>query len=186
MARIVWLSYLCCSYMVLPAVFAIRFRRLPYAYAPRRVDVYTTVDFLYAGVLGIYTAALVFGADPHPVSTPAGVAIITAGFAFQVWAVAAMGPNWRFGQDPGDGGVRHISAGPFRFVRHPIYLSLLIISVGQALLAGLDWRAYLLVAATLLHYGVQGRAETRHWTARHVAPDERGASTPDPRPPGGR
>ena len=72
--------------------------------------------------------------------------------------------------------VRYIATGPFRYMRHPIYLSLLIVSVGQGLLGGLDWRSYALVVATLLHYAVQGRAETHHWTSRHVSPDQRRSS----------
>ncbi len=166
LARSVWVCCLACSYLFLPVVYRLRFGRWPYAYDVRRRDFYTVVDLAYGGALVAYTVVLLFGPPPDPVTTIGGLATTVAGLSLQLWAVLAMGKNWRFGQDPRDEGVECISRGPFRWLRHPIYVSLLVLAVGQGLLVGVDRRSLLLLAATLVHYVLQSRCETRRWAAR--------------------
>ncbi len=165
-ARITWLTYAVCALAVVPAAFYIRFRRLPIlsSFPPR--DTYALVNFLYSVTLVAYTAILILGAEPNTLSTAWGLAVFACGSALQLWAVAAMGPNWRMGHDPNDQTVRFVSHGPFRFLRHPIYAGLVIIAVGQVLLTGLDRRAFLLIIASVLYFAVQGPAESRYWKER--------------------
>jgi protein-S-isoprenylcysteine O-methyltransferase Ste14 len=155
--------YLTCSYVVLPVLFRLRFGRWPYAYDLDRRDLYTAVDLAYGSALTLYTVVLLSGAPPKPVAALTGLATMSAGLSIQVLAVLAMGRSWRFGQDPNDESVEYVSRGPFRWFRHPIYTSLLIVAVGQGLLVGVDWRSSLLVATTLLHFVIQSQAEKRHW-----------------------
>ena len=59
-----------------------------------------------------------------------------------------------------------VSHGPFGIMRHPIYAGLIIIAVGQGLLTGFDWRAFLLIVASGTYAAGQGRAEARDWKRR--------------------
>lgn len=65
----------------------------------------------------------------------AGVAICIYGLAFTVWARRTLAGNWSsdvtFKQ-----GHELICTGPYRFVRHPIYTGLLIMSLGSAIEIG--------------------------------------------------
>lgn len=166
MAQTIWVCYVACSYVLLPVLFRLRFGRWPYAYDLHRRDLYTGVDLAYGGALVAYTVTLLLGASPRPVTAASGTVIIALGFSLQVWSVLAMGANLRFGKDPGDESIEYVSRGPFRWLRHPIYVSLVIIVVGQGLLAGMDWRWFLLLATTLLYFTLQARAEKRHWASR--------------------
>lgn len=63
----------------------------------------------------------------------AGVVFYCAGLAGVVAGQAAMGESWRIGTDPQErtGLVTH---GPFAVVRHPIYVALIVLLLGLALL----------------------------------------------------
>lgn len=165
-AQIVWCIYLVLAFIAAPAVFRTRWGRWPFAYTIPPRDAYAAVDFMYGLSLAAYTGALFFGAAPDPVSTWWGLACFGAGFGLQVWAIIVMGHHWRIGRDAADDTVRYVSCGPFRLLRHPIYISLIVIAIGQALLAGFDGRSFLLVTATVIYCGVQGRAETLFWRNR--------------------
>jgi protein-S-isoprenylcysteine O-methyltransferase Ste14 len=53
-----------------------------------------------------------------------------------------------------------VSTGPFRFTRNPLYLSLVLISLGVALFFNLAWVAILLVPIVfMVHYGIIKREE---------------------------
>ena len=82
-----------------------------------------------------------------------------------MWAVVTLGPNWRIRQDPNDQTVFFVSRRPFRFMRHPIYVGLIIISAGQ-LLTGFEGRAFLLIVASVVHLVVQAHTESRYWKTR--------------------
>ena len=73
-----------------------------------------------------------------------GAALTFAGVAFSVWARFALAGNWS-----GFVQVKHdhelIVAGPYRWVRHPIYTGLLLMFAGTALAVG-EWRGVLAVA----------------------------------------
>jgi protein-S-isoprenylcysteine O-methyltransferase Ste14 len=77
---------------------------------------------------------------PAPGSTPAmldlaavGAALCAAGCAFAIWARFSLGRSWGMPM------TRHsapelVTAGPYRFVRHPIYTGILFMLVGTSLL----------------------------------------------------
>jgi len=79
-----------------------------------------------------------------------GVALLTLGLAFTVWARHYLGRNWS-----GIVTVKQdhelVRSGPYRWVRHPIYSGLLLAFVGCAIARG-EWRgviAVLIVFAAL-------------------------------------
>ena len=79
--------------------------------------------------LGTGRGRLVHG----PVPAVLGVAVAVLGLALTLWSQAAMGDAWRIGVDPTER-TRLVVAGPFRWVRNPIYTAMIAFSVGLALL----------------------------------------------------
>ena len=72
-----------------------------------------------------------------PLSTPVvravGLVLYALGVAGTLWAQFAMGESWRIGVDPGER-TRMVAAGPFRWVRNPIFTSMIVATAGVALL----------------------------------------------------
>jgi protein-S-isoprenylcysteine O-methyltransferase Ste14 len=88
-----------------------------------------------------------------------GVAITVVGLALTVWARRTLGTNWS-----GTVTVRKehelITAGPYRYVRHPIYSGLLLGFVGSALAWG-QWRGLLALAIATYALWRKWRMEER-------------------------
>jgi protein-S-isoprenylcysteine O-methyltransferase Ste14 len=73
-----------------------------------------------------------------------GAALTFAGLAFAIWARFVIAGNWSsYVELKRDHEL--IVAGPYRWVRHPIYTGLLLAFVGSALAVG-EWRGLLAVA----------------------------------------
>lgn len=64
-----------------------------------------------------------------------GVALISAGLAFAVWARVHLGRNWS-GSVTVKEGHELIRTGPYAYVRHPIYTGLLTAVLGTAISSG--------------------------------------------------
>jgi protein-S-isoprenylcysteine O-methyltransferase Ste14 len=77
-----------------------------------------------------------------------GAALTFAGAAFSIWARFIIADNWS-----SDVQLKRdhelIVAGPYRWVRHPIYTGLLLMFAGTALAVG-EWRGVLAVAIAAL------------------------------------
>ena len=166
LARVTWIAYLVYAFAMWPSLFRLRYGRWPFAYSLLRIDRYSVIEASYAAALALFTAALMLGQQPQPASEHGGCAILAAGWILQVWSVECMKGNWRIGQDPSGADVRYVTHGPFRLLRHPIYVSLVLIAMGQTLLTGLDRRTWLLSTTTLVYSVVQGYAEGRSWKTR--------------------
>ena len=69
----------------------------------------------------------------HPVSLALGLALVVLGYAGTLWAYAAMGNTWRIGINAKEKNAL-VSHGPYRWVRHPIYLFQIVMLAGTALL----------------------------------------------------
>jgi protein-S-isoprenylcysteine O-methyltransferase Ste14 len=63
----------------------------------------------------------------------AGITLTVGGYAGTIWCYAAMGDTWRIGIDRREKNVL-VSVGPYRFVRHPIYLFQIVMLGGAVLL----------------------------------------------------
>ncbi|HEV7480971.1 MAG TPA: isoprenylcysteine carboxylmethyltransferase family protein [Roseiarcus sp.] len=73
-----------------------------------------------------------------------GAALGFAGLAFCVWARVTIAANWSSDVQL-KRGHELVVAGPYRWVRHPIYTGLLMMFAGTAIAVG-EWRAALAVA----------------------------------------
>jgi len=83
----------------------------------------------------------------RPGSLVVGLVLLVLGYAGTLWAYAAMGDSWRIGIDPRQQ-VTLVTSGPFRWVRHPIYLLQIVMLAGAALLLP----TALSLIALVLHY----------------------------------
>jgi protein-S-isoprenylcysteine O-methyltransferase Ste14 len=104
-----------------------------------------------------------------------GVVAFLAAIALALWAQNVMGGAWRTWIDPAADDPL-ITSGPFRWVRHPVYTSMLAASLAVALIAP-TVLAPLAIAVCLLGLELQTRRiEEPHLLARHGDPYRRYAS----------
>jgi protein-S-isoprenylcysteine O-methyltransferase Ste14 len=163
---VLWLIYALPAYILWPLLFPLRYGFWPIAgrFPPR--NLYGWIDALLGVWLVAYSAWIVLGHAPIPDGlggTIGGLALWCIGAALRWWAVAALGPHWRIGQDESDQRAEFVAAGPYRFIRHPINAALILVAGGQALMTGLDARPLMLLALSVLYFLIQGRAEERRW-----------------------
>src|SRR5262249_52498468 len=85
-----------------------------------------------------------------------GSLLAVAGAALVLRSRAELGPAWSF-VPKADQGTGLVTTGPYRFVRHPIYLGLALLALGEAL-AFSSWPAFLIV--------LLGIVPTFAWRAR--------------------
>ncbi len=94
-------------------------------------------------------------------SLAAGLVVMWLGIAVRVWAVVVLGKSFRTTVEV-DPGQPVVDRGPYRFVRHPAYTGMLLISVGVGLAFG-NWPSLaalvlLPLAATLRRITVEEAA----------------------------
>ena len=85
-----------------------------------------------------------------------GSLLAVAGAALVLRSRAELGPAWSF-VPKADQGTGLVTTGPYRFVRHPIYLGLAVLAMGEAL-AFSSWPAVMIV--------LSGIVPTFAWRAR--------------------
>jgi protein-S-isoprenylcysteine O-methyltransferase Ste14 len=88
--------------------------------------------FLAGGANSAFTWRLA-PAVLHPAGLAAGFGLVLAGYAGTLWCYAAMGDAWRIGVNRKEK-TALVAAGPYRFVRHPIYLFQIVMLAGVLLL----------------------------------------------------
>lgn len=89
------------------------------------------------------------GTTPTPVVCPA-LAVIAAGAALYLWCLWMFATVGRGTPGPWDAPKRVVAAGPYRWVRNPMYLSALTVVGGEALLF---WSPTLLIYAAVIAIG---------------------------------
>jgi protein-S-isoprenylcysteine O-methyltransferase Ste14 len=96
-------------------------------------------------------------------ATPAAweaVPVIAAGVALYVWCVWNFAAVGRGTPGPWDAPSRFVAAGPYRWVRNPIYVAALLVVLGQAwLFLSLALLAYAVAMALCFHLFVTGYEE---------------------------
>jgi protein-S-isoprenylcysteine O-methyltransferase Ste14 len=93
-----------------------------------------------------------------------GLSFCVAGAAVACWARYLLGENWSATVQLKDD-QQLIMRGPYKIVRHPIYLGMLLLFVGNAVLVG-DWRGVLAVVIVFLSFWRKLRLEER-WLSGH-------------------
>ena len=83
--------------------------------------------------------------EPPAALEVVGVAVMWLGLAIRIWAVVALGSAFRTTVEV-EPGQTVVTSGPFRWIRHPSYVGLLLVVVGFAVAAA-SWPA---VVASLL------------------------------------
>jgi protein-S-isoprenylcysteine O-methyltransferase Ste14 len=98
-------------------------------------------------------------------SLPA-TALVAAGIAVGTWALTANRPgNFNIRPDVKPGG-RHVTHGPYAYVRHPMYLAVMLAMLGFCVGHGTPWRWAALVALVVVLAIKMGIEETQ-MAARH-------------------
>jgi protein-S-isoprenylcysteine O-methyltransferase Ste14 len=69
----------------------------------------------------------------HPAGLVFGLVLVALGYAGTLWCYVAMGNTWRIGINAKEK-TTLVSNGPYRWVRHPIYLFQIVMLAGAALL----------------------------------------------------
>ena len=110
-------------------------------------------------------AAIALPFDAGGWNLPA-TALVGAGIAVGVWALTANRPgNFNIRPEPKPDG-QLATGGPYRHVRHPMYLAVLLAMLGFCTGFGAPWRWAALVALAVVLF-VKAGIEERALTARH-------------------
>jgi protein-S-isoprenylcysteine O-methyltransferase Ste14 len=92
-----------------------------------------------------------------------GLVMLGAGLLGFVWAVRALGDSLTpYPRPPKDGVL--VEAGPYRLVRHPVYVAGSLVFLGAALAASVAATIGALLLALLWHF--KARVEERHLSER--------------------
>lgn len=93
-----------------------------------------------------------------------GLALAVFGAVLAIFSRMLLGRNWSAVVQLKQG-HELITNGPYRFVRHPIYTSLLLLFLGNAVMVG-DWRGLLAVAIVFVSFWRKLRLE-EEWLTEH-------------------
>jgi protein-S-isoprenylcysteine O-methyltransferase Ste14 len=98
-------------------------------------------------------------------ASPAGVVLLALGAFTGLWALASNRPgNFNIRPEPKEGG-RLVTHGPYRWVRHPMYLAVLLFSAAFATAGDAwQWAALAALAAVLF---AKARREERGMALAH-------------------
>ena len=86
----------------------------------------------------VYVAAFTSNLLANPLVGTIGVILCAAGVAFAIWARRNIGRNWGMPMSIKEN-PELVTAGPYAFVRHPIYTGVLAAIFGSALVSGAGW-----------------------------------------------
>lgn len=97
-------------------------------------------SFVVMGLEGLYRSALLEGstlpaAPPGPSWFTSGVVLFAVSKVLKYWAIRTLGERWSF-RVLVLPGVPLVTAGPYRYVRHPNYIAVVGELVGTAMMVG--------------------------------------------------
>lgn len=98
----------------------------------------------------------------HPAAAVVGVVLCLAGIAFAFWARWSIGRNWGMPMSR-KANPELVTAGPYRYVRHPIYSGVLVAMLGTALVMGLPWLVLLVLMGG--YFAWSARSEEKYLVA---------------------
>jgi protein-S-isoprenylcysteine O-methyltransferase Ste14 len=107
-------------------------------------------NFAASGLFFAFLAAFAGNAEGPvaPLLALCGCLLALAGAALVLWSRAALGSAWSF-VPMADQGTGLVTTGPYRLVRHPIYLGLSLLAMGEAL-AFSSWPAVAVVFSAIV------------------------------------
>ena len=163
-----WLSYAFTAFVLVPAIFRLQHGRWPYSYPVTRPDRYLVIDFAYGAATAGFTLYLIASfatgmSLPTSEVQAAGVAAGVLAVAIIAWSILSLGSSWRIGQDVHAGDVSKVTTGPYRLVRHPIYIALILLSLAMILMAGVTIGTTTFIVVTIAYAFVQGWNENHRW-----------------------
>jgi protein-S-isoprenylcysteine O-methyltransferase Ste14 len=88
-----------------------------------------------------------------------GVLLLAIGLGFTVWARRHLGRNWSASVVVKEGHAL-VRTGPYRYVRHPIYIGILMAFLGTVVTMG-EWRGLVALLLAGVSFAVKSRAEER-------------------------
>ncbi len=92
-----------------------------------------------------------------------GLALLTVGLVFAIWARVHIGRNWGTPMTQKDE-PELVASGPYRLVRHPIYSGILLAGIGTAVALSWIWLAAVVLAGIYFIYSAI--IEERYMTER--------------------
>jgi len=98
-------------------------------------DVYGAMRVAYPGAFALMLAELAWRGGPCVAALTAGALVFAFAKALKWWAMATLGSAWTFRVIVVPGAPL-VSAGPYRFLRHPNYVAVVGELVGAALMTG--------------------------------------------------
>jgi protein-S-isoprenylcysteine O-methyltransferase Ste14 len=116
------------------------------------IGVFVIVGVLRGGSLAVHSVIL----------AAIGAVLFACGIALAVWARLHLGRNWGMPMTQ-RAEPELVTAGPYRFVRHPIYSGLLTAMLGTALVDNL--LGLIVVAVLIAYFYYSGTVEERNLTA---------------------
>jgi protein-S-isoprenylcysteine O-methyltransferase Ste14 len=115
-------------------------------------------------LIGLVAAGIVAGPRPHALAFHVVGALLTAiGLIVVAWARLALGRSFTVLPRPRTGGEL-VTSGPFRVVRHPVYLGATLLFVGLSLIY--SWPSLILSGALGLLWAAKARVEERYLAER--------------------
>lgn len=112
-------------------------------------DVYRWMQVVYPGMFLAMCAEGVLRDEPASRAVTAGIAVFLVSKALKWWAILSLGELWSF-RVLVLRGVTLVTSGPYRFLRHPNYVALVLEIIGAALM----WQARLIGPLSALAFGI--------------------------------
>jgi protein-S-isoprenylcysteine O-methyltransferase Ste14 len=127
------------------------------------------------GTAAVYVPWLILdgsGAEPAPMAWPA-IVLIALGAALYAWCVWAFATVGRGTPAPWDAPRRFVAVGPYRWVRNPMYIAVLVVVIGVAWLflslPLLAWAGVLALAFHLFVVAYEEPTLTRTFGETYIA-----------------
>jgi protein-S-isoprenylcysteine O-methyltransferase Ste14 len=121
-------------------------------------------------LMALIAVGILAGPRPHALALHvAGASLTGIGVIVVAWARIALGRSFTVLPRPRQGGEL-VTGGPFRVVRHPVYLGATLLFVGLSLLY--SWSSLILSVALALLWAAKARVEERYLVERFPAYEE--------------
>jgi protein-S-isoprenylcysteine O-methyltransferase Ste14 len=140
--------------MVLPIVDSVKHTRRD-----------TAVAWLFVAIQFALLAVMVFyprdaGWIPTDLMRTVGFVFMAAGVGVGLWAAVYLGRGLTPSPLP-NGSVGLVMRGPYRFVRHPMYTSVILLGIGMTIRSG-SWVVLFAFVVLVLLFAVKSRWEEAH------------------------